>query len=137
MDHRSISPPEMERYLRRARQERSQMFAKLSRHAAVGLAQLVHEAVTIAGDIGRSAWRRIVRWHLRRAAVRDLMWRDDRLLRDIGLRRSDIHSAVYGILNAAPPSLSDDGDFVNKVATTAPPRGWPPTTTGRRPQPER
>ena len=119
MDHWSISPPELERYLRRAHQERAQMFAKLSRHAAVGLAQLVREAVTIAGDIGRSAWRRIVRWHLRRAAVRDLMWLDDRLLRDIGLRRSDIHSVVYGILNAAPPSLSDDGDFVNKVATTA------------------
>ena len=123
MDHWSISTPEMERYLRRAHQERAQMFAKLSRHAAVGLAQLVREAVTIAGDIGRSAWRGIVRWHLRRAAVRDLMSRDDRLLRDIGLRRSDIHSAVYGILNAAPPSLSDDGDFVNKVATTAPATG--------------
>ena len=104
MDHWSISTPELERYLRRA---------------AVGLAQLVREAVTIAGDIGRSAWRRIVRWHLRRAAVRDLMSLDDRLLRDIGLRRSDIHSAVYGILNAAPPSLSDDGDFVTTVATTA------------------
>ncbi len=119
MDHWPISTPEMERYIRRAHQERAEMFAKLSRHAAVGLAQLVREAVTIAGDIGRSAWRRIVRWHLRRAAVRDLMWRDDRLLRDIGLRRSDIHSAVYGILNAAPPSLSDDGDFVTTVATTA------------------
>ena len=66
MDHWSISTPELERYLRRTRQERSQMFAKLSRHAAVGLAQLVREAVTIAGDIGRSAWRRIVRGHLRR-----------------------------------------------------------------------
>ncbi len=98
MNHWSISTPEMERYLRRAHQERAQMFAKLSRHAAVGLAQLVREAVTIAGDIGRSAWRGIVRWHLRRAAV---------------------HSVVYGILNAAPPSLSDDGDFVKKVATTA------------------
>ena len=119
MDHWPISTPEMERYLRRAHQERAEMFAKLSRHAAVGLAQLVREAVTIAGDIGRSAWRRIVRWHLRRAAVRDLMWRDDRLLRDIGLRRSDINSVVYGTLIAAPPSLSDDGDFVNKVATTA------------------
>ena len=119
MDHWAISTPEMERYLRRAHQERAQMFTKLSRHAAVALAQLVREAVTIAGDIGRSAWRRIVRWHLRRAAVRDLMWLDERLLRDIGLRRSDIYSAVYGILNAAPPSLSDDGDFVNKVATTA------------------
>ena len=86
MDHWPISTPEMERYLRRARQERAEMFAKLSRHAAVGLAQLVREAVTIAGDIGRSAWRRIVRWHLRRAAVRDLMWLDDTLLRDIGLR---------------------------------------------------
>ena len=119
MDHWSISTPEMERYLRRTRQERSQMFAKLSRHAAVGLAQLVREPVTIAGDIGLSTWRRIVRWHLRRAAVRDLMSLDDRLLRDIGLRRSDIHSVVYGILNAGPPTLSDDGDFVKKGATTA------------------
>ncbi len=34
MDHWSISTPELERYLRRARQERAQMFAKLSRHAA-------------------------------------------------------------------------------------------------------
>ncbi len=79
------------------------MFAKLSRHAAVG----------------RSAWRRIVRWHLRRAAVHDLMSLDDRLLRDIGLRRNDIHSVVNGILIAAPPSLSDDGDFVKRVITTA------------------
>ncbi len=44
---------------------------------------------------------------------------DDRLLRDIGLRRNDIHSVANGILNAAPPSLSDDGDIVKRVATTA------------------
>ncbi len=45
----------------------------------------------------RTAYRRFAAWQQRRAAVQDLRSLDNRMLKDIGLDRSEIVSAVYGI----------------------------------------
>ncbi len=42
----------------------------------------------------RSAWRTYCGWYMRRAARRHLVSLDDRMLRDIGICRSEIESAV-------------------------------------------
>jgi uncharacterized protein YjiS (DUF1127 family) len=43
-------------------------------------------------------------WRRARAGEREMMALDDRLLRDIGLKRSEIHAAAYGLLQKDPPS---------------------------------
>ena len=53
----------------------------------------------------RSAGQAVVRAYERRAAIRQLEALDDKMLRDIGLHRGQIHLAVNGLLNAkATPS---------------------------------
>ncbi|MEM7776268.1 MAG: DUF1127 domain-containing protein [Pseudomonadota bacterium] len=44
----------------------------------------------------RVAFRRFVAWRHHRAAIQTLRQLDDRMLKDIGLSRSDIVGAVYG-----------------------------------------
>ena len=46
----------------------------------------------------RTGWERIARYFVRRAAIARLRELDDRVLRDIGLERSQIEAAVYGVI---------------------------------------
>ncbi len=45
----------------------------------------------------------IVRGYQRRVAIRELAALDDRMLRDIGLHRGQIHTVVDTLLHEAPP----------------------------------
>jgi uncharacterized protein YjiS (DUF1127 family) len=41
-------------------------------------------------------WRAVALWHARRRAMRELNGFDDRALHDMGIRRSEIETAVFG-----------------------------------------
>jgi uncharacterized protein YjiS (DUF1127 family) len=56
------------------------------------IAHLPRRAVTALGK----AWATYVGWRTRRNAIHELRALDDRMLRDIGLHRSEIESVVYG-----------------------------------------
>ena len=94
--------------MREARQARAEamqaLLAALARTlpAAAAAAQEKAEAVArrAAAFAGRQ-WRRYAGWRERVAAVRELALLDDRSLKDLGLHRSEIASAVYG-RDAAP-----------------------------------
>jgi uncharacterized protein YjiS (DUF1127 family) len=55
-------------------------------------------------DAVQSTARAYLDWRLRRATVRILTSMDDRMLRDIGMTRSEIHSVVYGDAEGRTPS---------------------------------
>jgi uncharacterized protein YjiS (DUF1127 family) len=63
-----------------------------------GLARLVHDKVIAPA-------RRRARL---RAGQRELARLDDRLLRDIGLTRSQVHAAAYGLVRPCGHSSADD-----------------------------
>jgi uncharacterized protein YjiS (DUF1127 family) len=43
-----------------------------------------------------AGWRAVALWHTRRRAMRELNEFDDRALHDMGIRRSEIETAVFG-----------------------------------------
>jgi uncharacterized protein YjiS (DUF1127 family) len=43
-----------------------------------------------------AGWRAVALWHARRQAMRELNAFDDRALHDMGIRRSEIETAVFG-----------------------------------------
>jgi uncharacterized protein YjiS (DUF1127 family) len=53
--------------------------------------------VALAQLLG-ARWEAIVRYFVRRAAIATLREFDDRALRDIGVERTDIEAAVYGLV---------------------------------------
>ena len=53
--------------------------------------------VALAQILG-ARWEAIVRYFARRAAITTLRELDERALRDIGLERTDIEAAVYGLV---------------------------------------
>jgi uncharacterized protein YjiS (DUF1127 family) len=52
---------------------------------------LLHIPFTIV-----AGWRAVALWHMRRRAMRELNEFDDRALHDMGIRRSEIETAVFG-----------------------------------------
>jgi uncharacterized protein YjiS (DUF1127 family) len=58
-------------------------------------------AVTAALRNGAAAWHRSRR---RRAALRELQALDDRMLKDIGVTRSELSSLVAEVIGAAQPT---------------------------------
>ena len=67
-------------------------------HAPTSLQRFVH-AVVAALRSTAAAWQRIRR---RRAMQRELESLDDRMLRDIGVHRSEVSSLVAELIGAAP-----------------------------------
>ena len=62
-----------------------------------------------------------VRRHARsRAGERSLAQLDDRMLRDIGLTRSQAHAAAYGLLKLGRPAPADSARASSSAAAAAP-----------------
>lgn len=65
--------------------------------------------------LGRRVAQAMARGRRRRAAIRELMALDDRILSDIGVRRDDIYSVVDNLLDATPPSEVDTTRREDKI----------------------
>jgi len=70
-----------------------------------GLAELFGELGELARDLSRA----FIRWQSRRAAYRQLMLLDERLLRDIGLSRAEIPAVIASMRHGAAPAATEDG----------------------------
>jgi uncharacterized protein YjiS (DUF1127 family) len=106
-DFRQLSPEQWERrkqrLIQRAREARAQAIGDLARR----LGRAVRNVAERGADLVRSFASRTAvmasrwasgyaAWRERRRALRELAALDDRMLRDIGVSRSEIESAVYG-----------------------------------------
>ncbi len=64
-------------------------------------ARLIGRALTSAINAVRAAAASLARWHKRRIAIRQLVALDDHILKDIGIRRGDIHSVAEARLKTS------------------------------------
>lgn len=102
-EHRPLTPEQWNLLrrsaVRRARESRAQMVRSLFgallmsiRRAAKGGRALSSRAATAA----RRRWRSYATWRERRRAIKELGGLEDRMLKDMGLHRSEIESVIYG-----------------------------------------
>jgi uncharacterized protein YjiS (DUF1127 family) len=102
-EHRPLTPEQWNLLkrsaVRRARESRAQMVRSLFgalltsiRTAARSGRALGSRAVAAA----RRSWRSYATWRERRRAVKELGGLEDRMLKDMGLHRSEIESVIYG-----------------------------------------
>ena len=64
-------------------------------------ARLIGRRLTSALNAVRAAAAAMPSWHQRRIAIRRLMALDDHILKDIGIRRGDIHSVAEARLKTS------------------------------------
>lgn len=102
---------DLESYLRRGRELRAQALRASLGAIAQALAALARRAYRGAGAIGRRALAGAKRAHERRRATRALLELDDRLLKDIGLTRGQIHAAVDGLFSSPPSARANVLNF--------------------------
>lgn len=106
-DFRPLSPEQWERRKQRAIQRAHEARAQATGDLARRLGRAVRNVAERGGDLARSFASRAAvmasrwasgyaAWRERRRALRELAALDDRMLRDIGISRSEIESAVYG-----------------------------------------
>ncbi len=79
---------------------------------------MIHKGATLAINFGRSAAKGIIRAHHRRAAIRELRALDDRMLKDIGVRRDDIYSVVEELWKDYPLPPVTPKRPVEKIVST-------------------
>jgi uncharacterized protein YjiS (DUF1127 family) len=97
-------------YVDRARQERADAVARTGHLVIAGVAGVLGALPSL----GREVAARLGRWRERRAATRALLLLDDRMLKDIGITRSEVRAAVNGTLRSrrfvdtAPAAASGD-----------------------------
>jgi uncharacterized protein YjiS (DUF1127 family) len=91
----------------RARILRSRMRRAVMKKSAIALLHLLRSSAMTVATALRTAYAGIVCARRRRASIRALQALDDRTLKDIGLHRSQITSAVYEVPADASRSTGD------------------------------
>lgn len=94
MSDRYNGRPDVRSYVEQAQEARAEAMARVGYQAVAAVGEVVGAAVGAA----RSALGALATWRDRRAAVREILLLDDRMLRDIGLTRADAWAAVDGTL---------------------------------------
>ena len=100
----SLGTPHAE-FLEQARAER----AKVMSAALHGVGSLGGRAARAMERAGRTIFSGMITAHQRRAAMRQLEVLDDRILKDIGISRSDIPFLVERQFSAEPTARSGSG----------------------------
>jgi uncharacterized protein YjiS (DUF1127 family) len=102
-EHRPLTPEEWTRLKQDARQRAEEERARALRTMLAGVPKLAVVAVRGVWAMGRLLVRSAGKWastyaawRLRRRAIKELGGLDDRVLKDIGLHRSEIESVVHG-----------------------------------------
>jgi uncharacterized protein YjiS (DUF1127 family) len=106
-EHRPLTPEQWDRLTRSAMRRAGEMRAQALRNLFVAILTSVQRAAKGGGDLtrvlgrriadaARRRWRAYAAWRDRQLAIKELGLLDDRALKDIGLHRSEIESAVYG-----------------------------------------
>ena len=117
--------PHLQNQLRRASEERSAAFYAMARGVR-------HAFAAVSGAIFEAA-RWMQRRHRERVAIRQLYELDERMLKDIGLPRSEIRSVARALANsdqAARPLAevqAEIADASNRTPDESGEAGWRPT----------
>ena len=114
----TLSPDDIQRYVEKGRRLRAEALASLLRRGATSLAHVIHRGLRGAIGAARALAGGIVRAHKRRGAIRELMALDDRMLKDIGVRRDDIYSVVEELWKDYPLPPVTPKRPVEKIVAT-------------------
>lgn len=95
-EHRPLTPEQWDRLKRSAVRRAQENRAQLLRSLFVTILTPVRSAAVRAVAVAGRRRRAYATWRERRQAVKELGGLDDRVLKDMGLHRSEIESAVYG-----------------------------------------
>jgi uncharacterized protein YjiS (DUF1127 family) len=102
-EHRPLTPEQWDRLTRSAMRRAEVMRAEMLRRLFVATLTSLRRAAKGAGALGshaaaaaRRRWRSYATWRERRQAIKELGGLDDRMLKDMGLHRSEIESVVLG-----------------------------------------
>ena len=99
--------PELQHYIEQAQEARAEAMARVGHLAVAALGGVVGAA---AGAM-RAALGALTARRNRRAALREILLLDDRMLRDIGLTRADAWAAVDGTLGTRDVSAPGPADY--------------------------
>jgi uncharacterized protein YjiS (DUF1127 family) len=95
-EHRPLTPEQMDRLQRAAAQLAKEARAQALRSLFGGVVRSLRAVAGAGWDMIGRWWTAYAAWRERRQAVAELGALDDRALKDFGLHRSEIESAVYG-----------------------------------------
>jgi len=88
--------PELQHYVEQAQEARAEAMARAGYLAVAAVGRVAR----VAGTAVQAALQAVTAWRDRRAALREILLLDDRMLRDIGLTRADAWAAVDGTLGS-------------------------------------